>query len=134
MGEERGVSMAQSKHIMVVNDAPEFLELMTDFLEEEGYHVTTFPKHQGAFERIKDGNPDLLICDLVLDNEVSGFALLDMLYLDPVTRAIPTILCTAAIDKVREISPSLAAKGIRWLEKPFEIEKLLEMIEETFKK
>ena len=123
--------MAQGKHIMVVNDAPEFLELMTDFLEDEGYTVTTFPKHQGAFEKIKQGKPDVLICDLVLDNEVSGFMLLDMLYLDPETRAIPTILCTAAIEKVREISPTLTAKGIRWLEKPFAIETLLAMIEDT---
>ena len=123
--------MAQTqdiKRVTVVNDYPDFLELMTDLLTEEGYQVSTIPKHQGAFEQIKESQPDLVICDLVLGGEMLGFSLLDMLYLDPNTRSIPLILCSAAIEKVREISPSLEAKGIRWLEKPFAIESLLKLI------
>ena len=52
-----------------------------------------------------------------------------MLYLDPETRTIPVILCSAATRQVQEAVPSLAAKGILWLEKPFELEKLLELLE-----
>jgi CheY-like chemotaxis protein len=120
--------MAAKKRITVVNDYPEFLDLMVEFLEEEGYTVTALPKHQGAFEQIKESQPDVVICDLVFGNETAGFGLLDMLHLDPETRGIPLILCTAATDKVREIAPSLSAKGIRWLEKPFTIESLLNSI------
>jgi CheY-like chemotaxis protein len=116
------------KRIMVVNDYPEFLDLMVEFLEEEGYTVITLPKHQGAFDIIKETKPDMVICDLVFGNEIVGFSLLDMLYLDPETRETPLILCTAAIEHVREIVPSLAAKGIRWLEKPFPIEDLIKLI------
>jgi hypothetical protein len=57
-----------------------------------------------------------------------------MLYLDPRTRNIPFILCAPATQRVQEISPSLAAKDITWLEKPFEIEELiglLKRIEQT---
>ncbi len=125
--------MATKKRITVVNDYPEFLDLMIEFLEEEGYEVTALPKHQGAFEQIKGSHPDLVICDLIFGNETHGFGLLDMLHLDPETRAIPLILCTAATEKVREIAPSLSAKGIRWLEKPFTIEKLLEEIKHVQK-
>lgn len=122
----------KKKRITVVNDYPEFLDMIDELLQEEGYEVTTLPKHQGAFEQIKASQPDVVICDLVFDNEPIGFALVDMLYLEPKTRAIPIILCTAATDKIREISPSLDAKGIRWLEKPFAIEDLLKRIEESF--
>jgi len=120
--------MARKKKITVVNDHPEFLALMTEFLAEEGYDVTAIPKHQGAFEQIKASRPDIVICDLIFDNMPAGWALLDMLYLDPETRSIPVILCSAASKQVQEAAASFAGKGIVWLEKPFELEKLLELL------
>lgn len=120
--------MPKIKRITVVNDHPEFLELMIDFLSEEGYTVTTIAKHQGAFQQIKETRPDLVICDLVFENMPAGWALLDMLYLDPETNQIPLILCSAAIKQVQEIAPSLASKGIAWLEKPFRLDEMIDLI------
>jgi CheY-like chemotaxis protein len=120
--------MAHKKRVTVVNDHPEFLALMSEFLTEEGYEVIVIPKHQGAFEQIKNSQPNIVICDLIFDNMPAGWALLDMLYLDPATRAIPVILCSAATRQVQESSASFAGKGIIWLEKPFELERLLELL------
>ncbi|MBC8075318.1 MAG: response regulator [Chloroflexales bacterium] len=120
--------MAGKKRVTVVNDHPEFLALLNDFLSEEGYDVTVIPKHQGAFEQIKASLPDVVICDLIFDNMPAGWAVLDMLYLDPATRAIPVILCSAATRQVQEAVPSFAGKGIVWLEKPFALEALLELL------
>lgn len=119
---------SKKKRVTVVNDHPEFLALLADFLGEEGYEVITIPKHQGAFEQIKESRPDIVICDLIFDNMPSGWAVLDMLYLDPETRPIPVILCSAASRQVQEAVPSFAGKGIIWLEKPFELETLLELL------
>ncbi len=119
---------SKKKRVTVVNDHPEFLALLADFLGEEGYDVTTIPKHQGAFQQIKESAPDIVICDLIFDNMPAGWAVLDMLYLDPETRPIPVILCSAASRQVQEAVPSFAGKGIVWLEKPFELETLLEML------
>lgn len=124
-----GYAMARKKRVTVVNDHPEFLTLLTEFLTEEGYEVTTIPKHQGAFEQIKASTPDVVICDLIFDNMPAGWAVLDMLYLDPETRAIPLILCSAATREVQQVAPSLAGKGIVWLEKPFELEALLALLD-----
>lgn len=123
--------MARKRRITVVNDYPEFLELMVDFLTAEGYEVTSFPKHQGAFEHIKESRPDIVICDLIFENMPHGWALIDMLYLDPETRGIPIILCSASTRHVKEIVPAMTARGIRWIEKPFEIERLLEMLRDV---
>ena len=120
--------MARRKRVVVVNDHPEFLALLVDFLGEEGYDVIPIPKHQGAFEQIKAEKPDVVICDLIFDNIPAGWAVLDMLYLDPETRAVPVILCSAATKQIQEALPSLAGKGILWLEKPFELEVLLDML------
>lgn len=123
--------MTRKKRVTVVNDYPEFLDLVVDFLTDEGYEVTAIPKHQGAFKQIKESHPDVIICDIIFDNEPHGFGLIDMLYLDPTTRVIPLAICTAATQRVKEIRSALAAKGIRWLEKPFAIEDLQALIEEV---
>ena len=128
---ERQIYVSAKAHIVVVNDDTEFLDLMKEFLTEEGYQITAFPKHQGAFEKIKESGADIVVCDLVFGNQQAGWSLIDMLYFDPETRAIPLILCTAATHPVREIVDSLAAKGITWLEKPFELERLLEVLEKV---
>ncbi len=116
------------QRIAVVNDQPEFLELMREFLEMEGYEILAMTKHQGAFEQIKQSKPDMVICDLVFGEEVAGWSLIDMLYFDPETRSIPLILCSAAVHKIREAQASLSAKGIKWLEKPFAFEELAAII------
>jgi CheY-like chemotaxis protein len=120
--------MAPKKRLTVVNDNPEFLALMADFLTEEGYDVVTLPKHQGAFEQIKSSLPDVVICDLMFGTLAAGWAVIDMLHLDPETRSIPVILCTVATKEVQEAAASLTAKGIVWLEKPFELERLLQLL------
>lgn len=121
--------MARKKRVTVVNDHPEFLALLHEFLTDEGYDVTAIPKHQGAFDQIKASMPDIIICDLIFDNMPAGWAVLDMLYLDPTTRPIPVILCSAAIRSVQEASSSFMGKGIIWLEKPFALETLLRLLE-----
>ena len=120
--------MAVRKRITIVNDSPEFLNLMVDFLTDEGYDVIAFPKHQGAYEQIKATQPDIVMCDLIFDTMPAGWAVIDMLYLDPETRTIPMIVCSAATKEIQEMAPSLAAKGIVWLEKPFSLERLLEVL------
>ena len=48
---------------------------------------------------------------------------------DRFLRAIPVILCSAATRQVQEAAASFAGKGIIWLEKPFELETLLNLLE-----
>lgn len=120
--------MAGKKRITIVNDSPEFLNLMVEFLSDEGYDVIAFPKHQGAYEQIKATMPDIVMCDLIFGTLPAGWAVIDMLYLDPQTRVIPLIVCSAATKEMQEMAPSLAAKGIVWVEKPFELERLLEIL------
>jgi DNA-binding response OmpR family regulator len=125
--------MTDKQRIMIVNDYPEFLELMSEFLSDEGFEVLTLPKHQGAFEQIKSSQPHLVICDLILEAAGAGLALIDMLRLDPETTGVPVLVCSAATQYIREIAPSLDAKGILWLEKPFTLEQLMAKVNACLK-
>ena len=78
--------------------------------------------------RLRTQHYDVIICDLMFGTLAAGWAVIDMLHLDPETRSIPLILCTVATKEVQEAAASLTAKGIVWLEKPFELERLLELL------
>jgi len=81
---------------------------------------------------VKATLPDLLILDLVLGN-ISGKEVLKQLKDDPVTVEIPVILYTAAVLEAEEVSRLIASgsmyyQGVRLLQKPFELQHLLDMV------
>jgi DNA-binding response OmpR family regulator len=112
--------------ILVVNDTQEILELFRMLLEEEeGYDVVLsgFPIQQVKdIEHIK---PDLIILDLVLGDEKTGMQMLQMLKMQRSTAAIPVLVCTAALQIVREQEGYLVSQGIHVVYKPFEIDDLM---------
>ena len=111
--------------ILVVNDTQEILELFRTLLEEEGYEVilSGFPIQQiSDFELIK---PDLIILDLVFGDQKSGWQVLQMLKMQRSTASIPVIVCTAALDLVREQEGYLVSQGVHVVFKPFDIDHLM---------
>jgi DNA-binding response OmpR family regulator len=111
--------------ILVVNDTQEILELFRMLLEGEGYEVILagFPIQQvGDVERI---NPDLIILDFVFGDQKSGWQMLQMLKMQRSTASIPVIVCTAALDMVREQEGYLVSQGVHVVFKPFDIDHLL---------
>jgi CheY-like chemotaxis protein len=65
-----------------------------------------------------------VILDLFLHGENVGWQQLDILTLDPATRSIPVIICSAAIASLGSARAKLAALDVAVLEKPFDIEEL----------
>jgi CheY-like chemotaxis protein len=94
---------------------------MTAALEAEGYEIRG---SADAFGDIKHANADLVILDLFLHGESAGWQQLDILTLDPATRAIPVIICSAAIASLASARPKLATLDVAVIEKPFDLEQL----------
>src|SRR5579863_3452297 len=111
--------------ILVVNDTQEILELFRMLLEGEGYEVVLSGFPIQRIEEIERINPDLLILDLVFGEEKSGWQMLQMLKMKPSTAAIPVIICTAALQSVREQEGYLVSQGIHVVFKPFDIDQLM---------
>lgn len=115
--------------VLVINDSPEFLSLMQDFLADEGYRVAVHQSASGVLERVTEVRPALIVLDLVLGT-VDGWVVLAQLRADDVARDIPVILCTAAVDRARYHEEALAELGARVLEKPFDLDHMLALIVE----
>jgi DNA-binding NtrC family response regulator len=118
--------------IAVINDDTTFLDLMRDLLEEdENYEVLICREWEQVYAFIKAEQPDLVIQDIRIGGEEHGWTILNLLTLDPATRPIPMIVCSAAVQSLHEHKDLLSQYGIRVLPKPFDLETLLRTIEET---
>ena len=118
--------------IAVINDDTPFLTLMQELLEQfEGYEVKIHKEADEAYTFVRDWRPDLVILDIVMGHEESGWMVLQLLTLDPQTRPIPVIVCSAAVHSLQEHKDMLSRYGVGVLPKPFELEDLLRLIRQN---
>lgn len=121
--------MAKPKHVMVINDTQEILELFREILQgEAGYDVTLCSYEPHMVDKIKEAKPDLIISDHVFGEEKIGWQLIQRLKMDRSTAGIPLIVCSGAIKELREMEGYLTEKNIGILFKPFDVDELLDLV------
>jgi CheY-like chemotaxis protein len=118
----------QTPHILVVNHAPEILDLMRELLGEAGYRVSTLTRPDQDIDSIVAIAPELIIIDYMWSSSDNEWTLLNLLTIDRRTRDIPVIVCTAAVHHVYEVSGHLQKIGVRVVFKPFNIDHLLGVV------
>lgn len=111
-----------SRHILVVNDTEEILDLFRDIVEGLGHRMTAWSFSPDDLAKVTEIAPDLIVLDLMLGpTELQGWALLQKLRMSRPTENIPVIVCTAATNWVREQEGWLAANAIKVVLKPFKV-------------
>jgi phosphate regulon transcriptional regulator PhoB len=103
--------------ILIVDDEPDILELISYNLKKEGFEVSTASDGNEALVRIKKADFDFLILDLMLPG-VQGMELCRILRNSPVTRHIPVIMLTAKGEEVDRII-GLETGADDYMTKPF---------------
>ena len=117
------------KHIAVVNDTEEILDLFEEILTGMGHRVTRFTYAPRDGAAVAELQPDLVIVDFVLGGrEFLGWQLLQKLRMRRDTEDVPLIACTAAVKEVREMEGQLAKSNIRVILKPFRVDDLEEAV------
>lgn len=120
-----------AKRILIVDDTEDLLELFRMVLEEEGYQVELRSVPFEHAQEIEQVRPDLIILDLLFREEGSGWRMLDLLKQEQATASIPVIVCTAARHYVQKHEEALDARGVRVINKPFEVDALLALVTEV---
>jgi two-component system cell cycle response regulator DivK len=123
--------MAADRHrISVLNDNPEFLELMTDILDGDGgYEVATFEDPTTSVDDLAASRPALVIVDLLLGG-ASGWEIIALSRADERLASVPVIVCSADVAALRDRADDFARIGdIHVLAKPFGIDELLQLVD-----
>lgn len=112
--------------ILVVEDTPSEMELMSYYLRESGYFVISAVSAKEALNKAIDQKPDVIVTDVVMPG-MSGFELCRSLKKNPVTETTPIIICTS---KNQEIDRLWGMKqgADAYITKPFTREQLVRVI------
>ena len=113
------------KHVLVVNDTEEIMDLFRAILEGLGHRMTAWSFSPDDLAKVTEIDPDLVILDMFFGpTELQGWALLQKLRMSPPTQELPVIVCSAATNWVREQEGWLAANGVKVVLKPFKVSDL----------
>lgn len=109
--------------VLIVDDSPENLNLLTSLLREHEYDVRPAISGALALHTVRLEPPDLILLDVKMP-EMDGYDVCRHLKADERTREIPVVFLSAlgeAIDKVRAFSVG----GVDYITKPFQFEEVL---------
>ncbi len=109
--------------ILIVDDTPENLRLLSNMLSRRGYRVRKAISGSMALTAVQTLAPDLILLDIMMP-DMDGYALCDRLKGDDRTRDIPVVFLSAlndVFDKVKAFSVG----GADYIGKPFQIEEVL---------
>jgi sigma-B regulation protein RsbU (phosphoserine phosphatase) len=109
--------------ILVVDDTPANLRLLSQTLAERGYGVRTVTSGARAFESALAAPPHLILLDIRMP-EVDGFAVCRQFKTDERTRQIP-IIFISALDDLQDKVEAFRAGGVDYITKPFQVEEVL---------
>jgi two-component system alkaline phosphatase synthesis response regulator PhoP len=104
--------------ILVVDDEPQIVELVSDYLKQAGFRVLTARDGQTALTMARHERPDLIVLDLMLPGGMDGLDVCRSVRQDAVLGNVPIIMLTARSEETdRLIGLELGADD--YVTKPF---------------
>ncbi len=118
--------------VLVVDDEPDAVELVSFNLKAAGYEVVTADDGNEAIKRARQHAPDLVLLDVMLP-EVDGLEVCKLLRRDPVTSGVPIIMLTAKAAEIdRVLGLELGADD--YMTKPFSPRELILRVKNLLKR
>lgn len=118
--------MDKTHRILVVEDEPDFVRLLTLRLKSWGYEVRAVPTGQEAIQSAQEDPPDLILLDIRLP-QMKGQEVCAKLKSDPKTKEIP-IIFLSALGMAGEIKKGLDLGAEDYIVKPFDAQELNDRI------
>ncbi len=119
------------KKLLLVDDDPNLILLVQDYLEFQGYKVKTANNGREALKVLENYYPDLIICDVMMP-EMDGYTLIENLRDDPNLCWLPVIFLSAKGQSEDRIKGLQKGADV-YLIKPFEPEELVAQVESSLK-
>ncbi|PSB28033.1 two-component system response regulator [Stenomitos frigidus] len=113
--------------ILVVDDTPVNLRLLSSMLTKEGYEVRQALSGKMALTAVRVVPPDLILLDIMMP-EMDGYVVCEALKANPDTASIPVIFLSAlseGLDKAK----AFIVGGADYIMKPFQLEEVLSRVQ-----
>jgi two-component system alkaline phosphatase synthesis response regulator PhoP len=120
------------RRVLVVEDDPDIVELVSHYLSKEGWKVQALDDGRKALARVHAESYDLIILDLQLPG-MDGLALCGEIRRDPRARLTPVVMLTARGDEADRIV-GLEMGADDYVVKPFSPKELVARVRALFRR
>ncbi|HLO40173.1 MAG TPA: response regulator transcription factor [Phycisphaerales bacterium] len=124
--------MNQYKHVLIVDDERDLVDLLTINLQKAGYQTSTALNGRQALAALEAAHPDLILLDLMLP-EISGIEVARRVRTDPATAHIPIVMLTAKGTEGDQLA-GLTMGADDYIAKPFSMRVLLARVEAVLRR
>ena len=105
--------MVAAPKILVIEDDPDHLEIMSLLLRDAGFHVLTSTSTAQGFALARSAGPDLIVCDLHFEGHPDGITLITALRGDVRTAVIPLLVYSSFTDHYEHMLADLNVRYVR---------------------
>jgi len=123
--------MKKQANILIVDDTPANLTLLSGILKEKGYRVRPVPSGKLALGAVEIEPPDLILLDISMP-ELDGFEVCRRLKDDIRFRDIPVIFVSALTETLEKVK-AFSVGGVDYITKPFQFEEIEARVETHLK-
>ena len=116
----------EPKKILIIDDLPDNLRLLSSTLKEHGYEVRCAKSGYMALMAVERYKPDLILLDIKLP-DIDGYEVCKQLKANSITKEIPVIFLSALND-ILDKTRAFAVGGADYISKPFQIAEVLTRI------
>jgi DNA-binding NarL/FixJ family response regulator len=117
---------ARRDTVLVVDDTPETLSLLTDTLDHAGFTVLIATDGEAALDLVDQITPDLVLMDALMPG-ISGFETCKRLKRDKLLADLPVIFMTG-LSQTEHVLEGLGCGGVDYVTKPIVLDELLARI------
>lgn len=116
--------------ILVVDDDPDFAEIICTILRTHGYKTRTAASGTKALELMRQEKPDLVLLDIMMDTILDGLDVSEDMHSDPELREVPIIMISSITDTEHAaVFPTDDYVHMdAWITKPVKAEALLKKV------
>ena len=118
---------ASAGRVLVVDDQPSNLRIISALLSRQGYSVYTAESGEEALQRLEQQSSDLVLLDMMMPG-MAGFELLDEIRANPAWSGLPVVFLTAAHDRDLLLR-AFDSGAVDYVTKPFMPEELLARVQ-----
>jgi DNA-binding response OmpR family regulator len=116
------------KKILIADDSPTVMKLVSGFLEGAGYEVISASDGQEGLEKARTEHPDLIILDVMMP-KMGGFEVCRMLKFDSNFKNTPIIMLSEKQEDVDKLTGTKVGAD-DYIPKPFKSQELLDKIQD----
>jgi CheY-like chemotaxis protein len=118
------------KKIMVVDDEPSLLELVSAILSQEGFEVVRASSGQECLDKLKAIRPDLILMDMMMPG-MSGRETTEKIRADPSTKSLKVVFLTVARFSEGGKDALKNLKVVDYITKPFDNNDLVSRVKKA---